>query len=177
LAAFATRAKTLPGDWGVDQAAREGSAAVSSRQKQPRIVPLPFATFGELLAFGLQIHAWCGSCKSMRKVDIGPRRLRRPFAGTRLRCRCGGYGHPSIQLPASRKPIDGASEYCDLLCSRCVPPWEIRHVRFDLLPWSACALASGECFGCPGCGAPVTMLTYNRRGTPFTSHFHGGVWG
>ena len=89
---------------------------MSSKQRPSRIVPLPFATFGELLAFGLEIHAWCGRCKSMRKVEIGPRRLRRPFAGARLRCRCG----------------------------------------------------------CPGCGEPVTMLTYNRRGIPFTLHFRGG---
>jgi hypothetical protein len=69
---------------------------------------------------------------------------------------------------------DNTNEYCDLLCARCVPPWEIRRVRFDLLPWSDCALASDECFGCLGCGEPVTMLTYNRRGIPFTSHFRGG---
>src|SRR5262249_60767217 len=51
LAELLSRAKTLPGDWGIDQAAREGSAAVSSKQKRPRIVSLPFATFGELFAF------------------------------------------------------------------------------------------------------------------------------
>jgi hypothetical protein len=52
-----------------------------------------------------------------------------------------------------------------------VPPWEIRTVRFDLPPWSACPLRRGEGFACPGCGQPVTMMSRNRPGTPFTPRF------
>ncbi len=106
-----------------------------------------------------------------RRVEIGVRRLRQPFAGARLRCRCGGYGHPSIQPTDGSAPIDDTIEYVDLYCGRCVPPWEIRHVRFDLPPWSACTLARGERFGCPGCGEPVTLMTRNPPGTPFTSRY------
>jgi len=138
---------------------------------EERLVPLPFATFGELLAFGLEVHAWCAGCKAGRRVAIGVRRLRQPFAGARLRCRCGGYGHPSIRPPQAIIPTDDATEYVDLYCGRCVPPWEIRYVRFDLPPWSACMLARDEQFGCPGCGEPVTMMAHNRPGTPFTSHY------
>jgi len=150
---------------------------MSSKEKpRPglRLVPLPFATFGELLAFGLKVRDWCTGCKSWREVEIGVRRLRQPFAGARLRCRCGGYGHPSIHPPDGHAPIDDTIEYADLYCGRCVPPWEIRHVRFDLPPWSACTLASGERFGCPGCGEPVNMMTNNRPGTPFSSRFREG---
>jgi hypothetical protein len=52
-----------------------------SSQEEWRLVPLPFATFGELLAFGLEVRAWCTGCKSMRRVEIGVRRLRQPFVG------------------------------------------------------------------------------------------------
>lgn len=147
---------------------------MSSREiKRPtkRNVPLPFATFGELLAFGLDVHAWCTRCKAGRKVEIGVRQLRQPFAGARLRCQCGGYGHPSIRPPASHIPADDTIEYVDLYCGRCVPPWEVRYMRFDLPPWSDCRLARDEQFACPGCGQPVTMMTYNRPGTPYTSRF------
>jgi hypothetical protein len=59
-------------------------------------------------------------------------------------------------------------------CGRCVPPWEIRYVRFDIPPWSGCTLANGEGFACPGCGQPVTMMSHNLPGTPFTSRFREG---
>ncbi len=32
-------------------------------------------------------------------------------------------------------------------------------------------LSSGERFSCPGCRQPVTMVTCNRPGTPFTSRY------
>jgi len=136
-----------------------------------RRVPLPFATLGELLAFGLQVHAYCLKCHTTRRVEVGVRRLRKPFAGARFRCQCGGYGHLSIRPPDAHVPPDDTIEYVDLYCGRCVPPWEIRHVRFDLTPWSACTLARGDCFACPGCGAAVVMMTHNVPGTPYTSRF------
>jgi hypothetical protein len=52
-----------------------------------------------------------------------------------------------------------------------VPPWEIREVRFDLLPWSAWRLASGEHFLCPGCRRQVSMAFQGQPGIPYTERF------
>jgi hypothetical protein len=47
---------------------------------------LPFITFGEAAAFGLEAHVYCPSCYTTRQVDPAADRLRhRCFAGTRLR--------------------------------------------------------------------------------------------
>jgi len=136
-----------------------------------RLVPLPFATFGELLAFGLEVHAYCPKCHSRRRVEIGLGRLRKPFAGARFRCTCGSSGHPSITPPGGAAIVDELIEYFDFYCGRCVPPWEIRTMRFDLPPWSACPLQRGEGFACPGCGQPITMMSRNLPGTPFSPRF------
>jgi hypothetical protein len=136
-----------------------------------RLVPLPFATFGELLAFGLEVRAYCLKCHTRRRVDIGLRRLRKPFVGARFRCTCGSSGHPSITPPGGDAVVDDVIEYFDFYCGRCVPPWEIRNVRFDRPPWSTCTLQQGERFACPGCGQPITIMSRNLRGTPFTPRF------
>jgi hypothetical protein len=142
---------------------------VSAREQ--RLVPLPFATLGELLAFGLEVHAYCVNCHTTRRVEVGVRRLRKPFAGTRFRCQCGGWGHPSIRPPDALIPVGDRIEFVDFYCGRCVPPWEIRYVRFDVPPWSACTLESGEGFACPCCREAIKMHARNRPGVPYTSRF------
>jgi hypothetical protein len=69
---------------------------------------VPFSTFGEIPALGLEVHVWCSRCKSSRRMDISGQAMRaRSFAGARFRCErvmwdgqvCGGFGAPSIHRP------------------------------------------------------------------------------
>jgi hypothetical protein len=49
---------------------------------------LPFTTFGEIAALGLEIEVHCSSCYRQTKVDPADRRLNdRVFAGAPFRCR------------------------------------------------------------------------------------------
>jgi hypothetical protein len=49
--------------------------------------PLPFRTFGEIAALGLELTVHCSSCSREAKLDPTDERLRhRCFAGARLRC-------------------------------------------------------------------------------------------
>ena len=34
------------------------------------LVPLAVATFGEIVALGLQVHVWCQRCKPQRPVRV-----------------------------------------------------------------------------------------------------------
>jgi hypothetical protein len=48
---------------------------------------LPFTTFSEIAALGLEAHVYCPTCHTMRQLDPMADRLRdRCFAGTRFRC-------------------------------------------------------------------------------------------
>jgi hypothetical protein len=113
-------------------------------------VPLPFRTFGEILAHGLEVEVWCTRCKSWGRADLAGRHGQR-FAGARFRCKCGGFGCPSIS-PAAPVPFAPGDMITDLYCSGCVPPWEMRDMRLDRPPWSTVSA-----FLCPGCRRRVQM--------------------
>jgi hypothetical protein len=128
----------------------------SAARRSAKSVPLPFTTFGDIAALGLEARAWCSSCKSWGCIDTSdPRWSGRRFAGTRLRCQkrrydgapCGGLGHLSI-APVERINPASAIECVHLTCGRCVPSWEILDVRLDLPPWSAITLGKGDRFCC-----------------------------
>ena len=68
---------------------------------------LPFTTFGEAVALGLEAHVYCPSCYTTRQLDPAGDRLRhRCFAGTRFRCTnmrwtgaiCGGHPLPRVAV-------------------------------------------------------------------------------
>ena len=117
----------------------------------------PFTTFGELLSFGLEIHVWCPRCHEMRRPTIPAEKLRTRFAGKGFRCRCGAPGYPSIR-PGPTVP-KGGDTITDLYCGHCLPPWEMRDVRLDRLPWSSVPLGKGQSYICPGCRQPTLMHT------------------
>ena len=49
--------------------------------------PLPFTTFGEIAALGLEVHVSCSRCYEPRRIAFADDRLlARPFAGTRFCC-------------------------------------------------------------------------------------------
>jgi hypothetical protein len=127
---------------------------------------LPFSTFGEIAALGLEVHVWCMRCKSTRRVDITPAMHARHFAGARFRCErvmwdgqvCGSFGARSIRRP-ERLPT--GTVCADLCCGQCVPPWEILDVDHRSAPW---ALPTGDRFRCPSCGSRFEM---REKGPPW----------
>jgi hypothetical protein len=129
--------------------------------------PLPFTTFGEILAHGLAVHVWCAQCKNWGRANLSGRDAQR-FAGARFRCGCGGFGHPSIR-PATPTQATAGDTITDLYCGRCVPPWEMRDVRLDRPPWSGVAAGGGR-FLCPGCRRQVLMSQRTvEAGRPVTA--------
>jgi hypothetical protein len=64
---------------------------------------LPFTTFGEIAAFGLEVEVHCSSCYRQTKVDPADRRSNdRVFAAAPFRC--SGHARPRLCRAA---PIHG----------------------------------------------------------------------
>ncbi len=102
---------------------------LQAARRSSRRAPLPFSTFGEILAHGLKVEVWCTRCKSWGPADLSGRHGLR-FAGARFRCKCSGFGCPSLR-PATPVQFAPGDMITDLYCGGCVPPWEIRDVRLD----------------------------------------------
>ena len=124
---------------------------------------LPFSTFGEIAALGLEVDVYCARCRAFRRLDLCNERLcHRCFAGAPFRCwRCGGPGFPKVR-PAELMPVGGAVTLAYLFCRRCA--WEIDQAQLDRPPWSVSDLKSGDRFRCPGCSGRVDW------------HIHGPTW-
>jgi hypothetical protein len=71
---------------------------------------LPFTTFGEAAALGLEAHVYCPSC-------------------------CGGPGSVTIR-PAELLTVGGEVHLAFLWCDRCLPPWQISYVPIHQRPWN-----------------------------------------
>ena len=109
---------------------------------------LPFKTFGEIAALGLEIEVHCSSCYRQTKVDLADRRLNdRVFAAAPFRCSgmrdrgfavplqpCRAPGFVYIK-PAVLLPVGGEVTLIFLSCPRCVPPWFIEHMPADRPPF------------------------------------------
>jgi hypothetical protein len=132
--------------------------------------PLPFTTFEEIAALGLELHVHCPSCHATRRLTIEcqPWRDRR-FATARFRCRavswrreiCDSPGAVQVR-PAKLLPIGGAVTLAFLFRRRCT--WSIDRVQLDQPPWSTARMASGDRYCCPACGGRVNW------------HIHGPTW-
>ena len=147
---------------------------MAERSNRQTAAPLPFTTFGEIAALGFEAQVYCIGCKQWGQIEAtGPRWSNRRFAGARLRCTrlrydgsaCRSAGQLSMRPADGTAPIVG-QQYADLSCVHCVPPREIRDVRFDHPPWSA-----GR-FKCPGCRRLVMMASrvVGEGPTPSTDH-------
>jgi hypothetical protein len=53
-----------------------------SASAKARLVVLPIATLGEVLAHGFGVHVWCPRCHQFRQPTIPAERLSHRFAGT-----------------------------------------------------------------------------------------------
>jgi hypothetical protein len=120
---------------------------------------LPFTTFDEIAALGLEAEVHCSSCYRQTKVDPTDRRLsERVFAAAPFRCSgmrdrgfavplqpCRASGFVYIK-PAVRLPVAGEVTLIFLSCSRCVP-----------LGLSSTCLPTGHPF-CERDGVPTTAI-------------------
>ena len=138
---------------------------------------LPFATFGEAAALGLEAYVYCPTCYRTRQLDPTAGHLRhRCFATTRLRCAnvrltgktCGGPGSVTFR-PAELLPVGGNVKLAFLLCERCLPPWYINHIPIDRPPWTIDNWPAGDGFRCPGCGGAVRWHVHGRTWRPFAN--------
>jgi hypothetical protein len=138
---------------------------------------LPFATFGEAAALGLEAHAYCPTCYRTRQIDPAADQLRnRCFAGARFRCTsirwngetCGNPGTLTMR-PAALLPVGGAVTLAFLWCDRCLPPWQISYIPIGRPPWSVVYSRKGDRFRCPGCQSGVRWHVHGPKWRPFPS--------
>lgn len=145
-----------------------------------RLKPMPFATFGELPALGLQLKIWCSGCKSLRPLEIGDRLAPHRFGRVRFTCSaqrydgavCGGLGHPHVE-PAI--PVNRSEAFVSLSCGRCHPAWRANGVQLERLPWSGAPIDAGtERYRCPACGGKVqaTFHSITQQGAGSGHHQH-----
>ena len=141
---------------------------MDARNRTAKLRPLPISTFGEVAELGHELHVWCQTCKTSRRMDITSALWARQFAGARFRCErvlwdgriCGGSGLPSMR-PAVRAPV--GAKYVNLHCKGCVPPWEILEIDHRSPPWS---LPAGVRFVCPACGGQIDMREHGPPWRP-----------
>jgi hypothetical protein len=78
--------------------------------------PLPFTTFGEIIALGLKAMVYCPGCYVHRPVDPTAKHIRY----TRNICGC----HGSVEIkPSVLLPVGGENPLAFLSCGTCLPPW------------------------------------------------------
>jgi hypothetical protein len=141
---------------------------MDAHKGRAKLRPLPISTFGEIAELGHELHVWCQTCKTSRRIDITPGLWARQFAGARFRCErvlwdgrtCGGSGVPSVR-PSTRAAI--GTICADLYCKGCVPPWEILEIDHRSPPWS---LPTGVRFSCPACASLVDMCEHRPPWRP-----------
>jgi hypothetical protein len=136
--------------------------------------PLPFTTFGELVALEFKAKIYCSRCYEHRPVNQTAVHLRdRCFATTRFRCTkirytgavCGCPGSVEIE-PAVLLPVGGADTLAFLSCTKCLPSWEIKYVPIDQPPWSVVNREGEDRFKCPGCGKAVAWRIHGPTWRP-----------
>ena len=134
--------------------------------------PLPFSTFGQIAALGLEVGVYCPGCFAERRIDPASEALRdRCFATIRFRCSrsrwngltCNAAGSVTIR-PRELLKVGDPITLTFLFCNDCVPPWDIKRVQLDKPPWLIEGWKTGDRFQCPGCRGPVSW------------HIHGPAW-
>ena len=139
--------------------------------------PLPFTTFGEIAALGLEAEVQCSSCYRQTKVDPADRRLNdRVFAAAPFRCsgmRDRGFAVPLQPCrapgfvyvkPTVLLPVGGEVTLIFLSCPRCVPPWFIEHIPADRPPFLRVGWGPDDRYRCPACRGRIDW------------RFHGPAW-
>jgi hypothetical protein len=107
---------------------------------------LPLQTIGDIGRHSLELHIYCPSCYSTRRLVDLERWTGRCFAAARFRCTrtrhngapCRATGMPVIR-PAELLPVGGAVTLAFLTCPRCI--WEIDQAQLDKPPGQEAASA------------------------------------
>lgn len=155
----------------------------------PTMLPLPFTTFEEIAALGLEVEVSCPSCHHIASADPASQQLRaRRFVDVRFRCqqliqpytahparRCNTLGHLAIRPPADKAIQPGqAVPHAIVSCGSCVPHWEIaqapRHDPVWKPLWDKIKDARTR-IRCPGCGAGLITSWHGGEGIPFTQNY------
>jgi hypothetical protein len=93
---------------GIGVRAKHGSLVMAkAKGGGGKLHRLPFTTFGDIAALGLEAEVHCSSCYRQTKVDPADRRLSdRVFAETPFRCgmRDQGFAVPLQACPGIRRP-------------------------------------------------------------------------
>jgi hypothetical protein len=147
---------------------------MAKKQGGGKLLPLPFTTFGEIVALGLKARVYCARFYEHRPIDPAAEHLRdRCFATTRFRCIkirhtgnvCSCPGSVAIE-PSVLLPVGGEVTLAFLLCGACQPSWEINHVPIDKPPLSAVNRKGNDRFRCPGCGKAVAWRIHGPTWKP-----------
>jgi hypothetical protein len=153
--------------------------------RSAKAVELPFATFADIEALGLEARIWCSGCHSVRRASFGADHRHRQFAGARLICKrrvpaqfgggsvtCNSLGHLMIR-PVETVDPSTAAETVTLVCPRCVPPWEIGPIRRSDFARLAPGVfdTAGAYFVCPACDSRLETHWSGGSGVPFTSNY------
>jgi DNA-directed RNA polymerase subunit RPC12/RpoP len=150
------------------------------------MLTLPYTTFDEIAATGLEVEIYCPRCHHEVMVDLASPQLRRKhFVDVRFRChrmvqrwtaepakRCESLGTLTIKPPADKMNGPGHSIlHAYIGCGNCVPAWSIAQARRD--DRSAVeAIWDQESprnrLGCPRCHHKLVTSWSGNDGIPFT---------
>ena len=154
------------------------------KRRAGKAIALPFRTFAEIEAHGLELQVWCSGCHTIRRLELEPAYRNRVFAGARLICKrlvaaqfgsvgrvtCNSIGHLQIRLPQAIDP-SLAIECATLACPKCVPPWEVGPIPRDWPTWAEALATSGAYFVCPACHTRLNTFWSGGAGVPFSERF------
>lgn len=138
------------------------------------MLALPFTTFDEIAALGLQVEIECRRCHHRAMADPASPRLRGTrFVDVRFRCeqliqpwtaeparRCHSLGHLNIKAPADKKIRGQGIMRAYITCGNCVPGWSIEQAPLDDPLWKPIwdRATRSNCLVCPGCGRKLITV-------------------
>jgi hypothetical protein len=149
------------------------------------MLALPFTTFDQVAALGLEVEIYCRRCHHQAKADPASPQLRgKRFVDVRFRChqtvklwtaeparRCDSLGCLTIKPPADKAIRPGQSIlHAYVGCGTCVPGWSIAQARRDDPLWKPIWDKEGprNRIGCPGCGHKLITHWSGHDGIPYT---------
>lgn len=149
------------------------------------MLALPYTTFDEVAALGLQVEIYCRQCHHQVKADPASPQLRgKRFVDVRYRChrmvqrwtaepskRCGALGTLTIKPAADKAIRPGQSIlHAYVGCGNCVPAWSIAQARRDDPLWKPIwdQESPRNRLGCPRCQNKLVTSWSGHDGIPYT---------
>jgi hypothetical protein len=158
------------------------------------LLSLPYTTFDEVRARGLEVVVYCSACRRKAAIDLDdPRLAGKSFAaGVRFTCSavvqrwtadlpviCGSAASLHVRPPPARrlKPSQ-AILHCAISCPRCRPSWTIDEARRDDPVWKPMfERPRRHGFRCPACHAGLHLRWHGWDGEPFTDGYRRSAGG